>query len=94
MDIASIIKKPLVTEKTMRETVHNRYTFVVDRRATKGQIKEAVEEVFGVSVKKVRTLRQRGEKHQNFNQEPTWGKEIKKAMVELPEGEKLDVYER
>lgn len=52
-----IIKYPLVTEKTMRLAEHqNVVTFIVDRRASKPQIKKEVEELFDVKVEKVRTL--------------------------------------
>lgn len=50
-----IIRKPIVTEKSMAEMQDKKYTFVVDVHANKTQIKKAVEEVFGVTVEDVKT---------------------------------------
>ena len=52
----SVLIKPIVTEKTTSETVENRYTFLVDPKANKVEIKKAVEATYGVTVDKVRTL--------------------------------------
>ena len=53
----SIIKKPVITEKmTEASEKNNRFGFVVDRRANKLEIKDAVEKMYGVSVEKVRTM--------------------------------------
>ncbi|WP_048149480.1 50S ribosomal protein L23 [Palaeococcus ferrophilus] len=64
MDVYKVIVRPVVTEKavSMIET-ENKLTFIVDRRATKSDIKRAVEEIYGVKVEKVNTLiTARGEK--------------------------------
>lgn len=50
-----IIRKPIITEKSMAEMSDKKYTFVVDVHANKSQIKKAVEEVFGVKVEDVKT---------------------------------------
>jgi large subunit ribosomal protein L23 len=50
-----IIRKPIITEKSMAEMSDKKYTFVVDVHANKSQIKRAVEEVFGVKVEDVKT---------------------------------------
>lgn len=55
-----IIRKPIITEKSMAVMAEKKYTFVVDIHANKSQIKRAVEEVFGVKVDNVRTLRNLG----------------------------------
>ena len=60
MEARDIILKPVLTEKSYDDLAVKKYTFIVDKRATKTQVKEAVEEVFGVKVKKVNTLRQIG----------------------------------
>ena len=53
----SILIKPIITEKATNDSeVNNRYTFSVDKKANKIQIKKAVEEAYGVTVEKVRTL--------------------------------------
>jgi len=63
-DVGRIIIRPLLTEKTLRLIEENNtLTFIVDRRATNHQIREAVEKMLGVKVEKVNTLiTPRGEK--------------------------------
>ena len=82
MEARDIILKPVLTEKSYDDLAIKKYTFLVNTRATKTQVKEAVEEVFGVKVKSVNTLRQIGKvKRQGY----TKGRraETKKAFVTL-----------
>lgn len=55
-----IIRKPVITEKSMAAMADRKYTFIVDIHANKFQIKKAVEEVFGVEVENVATIRNLG----------------------------------
>lgn len=55
-----IIRKPVITEKTMAAMAENKYTFIVHISSNKSQIKRAVEEVFDVKVDNVQTLRTMG----------------------------------
>ncbi len=55
-----IIRRPVITEKTMTAMAENKYTFIVHIDANKSQIKRAVEEVFGVKVANVQTIRTMG----------------------------------
>ena len=55
-----IIRKPVITEKSMAAMAEKKYTFIGHMRANKVQIKKAVEEVFGVKVEKVQTIRTMG----------------------------------
>lgn len=55
-----IIRRPVITEKTMASMADRKYTFIVDIHANKSQIKRAVEEVFEVKVKEVNTVRING----------------------------------
>ena len=55
-----IIRKPIITEKTMTAMAENKYTFIVHINSNKSQIKRAVEEVFGVKVASVQTIRTMG----------------------------------
>ncbi len=89
------IKRPIITEKSMRlATSENAYTFEVDRNATKNQISEAIETLYGVTVKKVNMImlaaqtRRTGKKRLTA----TIGKQ-KKAIVTLKEGQTLDVFD-
>ena len=55
-----IILRPVITEESMMGTAEKKYTFKVDKRATKPEIKEAVEQLFGVKVAKVNTINCKG----------------------------------
>lgn len=87
MNVYDIIRKPIITEKSMTDMEDNKYTFEVVKTATKAEIKSAVEEVFGVKVQKVNTMNMRGKmKRQGVHQgrRPSW----KKAIVKLTEDSK------
>ena len=57
MDARDVLIRPVVTEKSTDMISQNKYTFIVDMRANKTQIKQAVEEIFKVKVNKVNTVR-------------------------------------
>jgi large subunit ribosomal protein L23 len=87
MEARDIIIKPILTEKSYDDLAAKKYTFIVDVRANKTEIQKAVEEVFGVKVKNVNTLRQIGKvKRQGY----TSGRrpEYKKAFVTLKKDSK------
>lgn len=92
MNARDIIKKPVITEKSMRLMEDNKYTFIVDKRANKPEIRKAVEELFNVKVKKVNTMRVKGKTKRVRN---TVGRtpEVKKAIVTLQEGDKIELFE-
>jgi large subunit ribosomal protein L23 len=91
-----ILLKPIVTEKmTMQGEDLNRYGFVVDTRANKLQIKDAVEEMYGVTVENINTMRYLGKqksRHTKSGVIEGRGKSYKKAIVTLADGEKIDFY--
>jgi large subunit ribosomal protein L23 len=91
-----ILLKPILTEKlTAQEEPLNRYGFLVDRTANKIQIKKAVEEMYGVTVDSVNTMRYAGKNKSRFNKTGVIAgrsSHFKKAMVTLPKGEKIDFY--
>jgi large subunit ribosomal protein L23 len=87
-----VIVRPLVTEKSMRGVErHNTYCFEVDRRATRIDVRKAVEAVFRVHVTGVRTMNIRGKARGRFGayrgKSPDW----KKAMVTLRAGDRIEV---
>ena len=89
-----VIKRPLMlTEKgnTLREE-ENKYLFEVDRRANKIQIKQAVEDLFNVSVTDVNTLIVRGRVRRMGR---SWAKQQnwKKAIVSVKEGDTIEFFE-
>jgi large subunit ribosomal protein L23 len=87
-----IIKKPLISEKSMGLMAENKYTFVVDKRANKIQIKNAVQDIFNVTVLDVKTLIVKGKvKRMGKYQGKTPDK--KKAIVTLKQGDKIEIFE-
>ena len=96
-DIRFIIERPMLTEKgaEMKE-LKNRYVFRVDRKANKREIKEAVEKLFNVKVKDVRTANYHGKKAVQMTKtgrhaglRTSW----KKAYVTLAEGQTIEAFD-
>ncbi|OAT81196.1 50S ribosomal protein L23 [Desulfotomaculum copahuensis] len=87
-----ILRRPVVTEKSMALQAENKYTFIVDPGANKVEIKKAVEDLFKVKVEKVHTLRVKGKLKRVRN---VWGRrpDVKKAIVTLKEGNKIELFE-
>jgi large subunit ribosomal protein L23 len=91
-----ILLKPIVTEKmTLQGDKFNRYGFIVAKNANKLQIRKAVEELYGVTVDSVNTMRYGGKiKTRNTKSGFLVGKTaaVKKAVVTLAKGNKIDFY--
>ncbi|TFI58836.1 50S ribosomal protein L23 [Sphingomonas parva] len=85
-----VVLAPHITEKTTLLSEQNGYVFKVANSATKPQIKAAVEALFGVSVKGVNTLTQKG-KTKRWKGRPYTRSDVKKAIVTLAEGQSIDV---
>jgi len=85
-----IIVSPVITEKATLASEHNQVIFRVAPHATKPQIKEAVERLFDVKVKHVNTLIRKG-KVRNFRGRSGMLSDVKKAVVTLEEGHRIDV---
>jgi large subunit ribosomal protein L23 len=85
-----IIVAPVVTEKATMASEHNKVVFKVAGKATKPQIKEAVEKLFDVKVKRVNTLIRKG-KVRHFRGMRGELSDVKKAIVTLEEGHRIDV---
>ena len=85
-----LLLKPVVTEKSTLGVENNQVTFKVALNATKPDIKEAVETIFGVKVNAVNTLRQQG-KVKRFRGVTGKRPDYKKAIVTLAEGETIDI---
>lgn len=86
------IKKPLITEKNSLLAEEGVYVFEVDRKATKTDVRSAVEKFFRVKVKSVRTSVCRGRSRRTklgVGKVRYW----KKAMVKLAPGEKITLFE-
>ncbi len=89
---AEIIRRPLVTEKSVAERGLSRYAFEVAPTATKPAIREAVEEFFKVKVLSIHTLHVPG-KRRRVGRHVGRGADWKKAIVTLKEGQKIDMLE-
>jgi large subunit ribosomal protein L23 len=85
-----IILSPVITEKATIASEQNKVMFKVAAKATKPQIKEAVEKLFDVKVKSVNTLTRKG-KVRMFRNIRGQRSDVKRAIVTLEEGHKIDV---
>ena len=92
-DLRDILKRPVITEHSADLMAEKKYTFEVDPRANKTEIKAAVEEAFGVKVKKVNTMNYKG-KFKRMGQYAGYRPKRKQAIVQLTEDSKdLDFFE-
>lgn len=91
-----IIKKPVITEKmTAISEKLNQFAFIVDKNANKYQIKDAVEELYGVKVVSVNTMNYEGKKKSRYTKSGVvTGRRaaFKKAIVTLKEGDTIDFF--
>ena len=85
-----VIRKPIITEKATMASEHGAVVFEVHIDSTKPQIKEAVEALFGVKVKAVNTTITKG-KQKRFRGQLGRRNDVKKAYVNLEEGNTIDV---
>lgn len=96
MKLADVLVRPVMTEKVnLQMESQGRYTFVVDRKANKLEIKKAVEEFYGVKVNDVNTVVVPGKAKSRFTKagfiqgiKPSY----KKAIVTLAEGDSIDLF--
>ncbi len=93
MNIFDVIKKPIVTEKSsFAQQQANQYCFAVDRKATKFDVRDAIQKIFKVNVEKVRTVSMPGKFKRvgrNLGKTSPW----KKAVVTLKEGDRIEFLE-
>ncbi|MGB3182290.1 MAG: 50S ribosomal protein L23 [Cyclobacteriaceae bacterium] len=91
----SVLQQPLVTEKVSAQNEQGVYGFIVNKTANKVEIKRAIEEMYGVRVEAVRTMRYLGKMKTRYTKsaivkgrKPSY----KKAIVKVAEGEVIDFY--
>ena len=92
MNIYEVIRRPLVTEKSTRLSERNKYVFEVNKKASKDQVRLAVEKAFNVGVIDVHVVTMPGEAKRMGKRQvvaPAW----KKAIVTLKEGDKIQFFE-
>ena len=89
--------KPIITEKATKISESlNQYTFLVDKRSNKIQIKKAVEDIYDVKVENVSTINYGSERKKRYTKngiQNAKSNSIKKAIVKLAEGDKIDFYD-
>ena len=92
MHATQVIKRPLITEKcTWEGGAHNRYSFIVNMKATKTQIRDAVTNLYEVRVEKVSTQIRKGKyRRTRFGQAKT--KDWKKATVHVHPDDRIDLF--
>ena len=84
-----MIRQPWITEKGSKESNQGKYFFQVHLKATKGQVRRAVEEIFNVKVLRVNTMRVSG-KWKRVRMQPGMTSDWKKAIVTLKPGQKIE----
>ena len=93
MNAQQIVLKPLVTERSMvLRDLQNKYMFKVHTRATKPEIRKAIEELFSVKVTDVRTMNVAGKPKRlgrSSGHRPSW----KKAIVTVAQGQAIEIYD-
>ena len=99
-DVYDVILAPVVTEKTaLQMEAENVYTFIVSSDANKIEIGKAVERIWDVTVEDVRTMKYAGKARRSFlgrmakNQQKGRRAGFKKAVVQLAEGDHIELYE-
>jgi large subunit ribosomal protein L23 len=91
-DPRDVLRKPLITEKSTALIEDNKYTFQVDPRANKTEIKQAVESIFNVKVEKVNTMNVKGRMKRVRNIRGRTP-DTKKAIITLKKGDKIEIFE-
>ena len=93
-DPRDIVLRPVVSEKSYALLEDGVYTFVVNPRANKTEIRQAVESIFNVRVANVNTLNRKGKRKRNRRQ-ATFGKrpDVKRAIVTLAGDDRIDLFE-
>jgi large subunit ribosomal protein L23 len=99
-DVYDVILAPVVTEKTAQQMeLNNVYTFIVSGSSNKIEIGSAIERIWDVTVKDVRTMKYAGKVKRSFlgrmsrNQQAGRRAGFKKAVVQLAEGDHIELYE-
>ena len=93
-NIYDIIRRPVITEQSMADVADKKYVFMVDINANKTEIKAAVEQIFGVKVAKVNTIRMQGKVKRMGAQPAGKRADYKKAVVTLTADSKtIELFE-
>ncbi|TDM12845.1 50S ribosomal protein L23 [Macrococcus lamae] len=91
MEARDVIKRPVITERSSEAMAEDKYTFDVDTRANKTQVKIAVEEIFDVKVDKVNIMNYKAKK-KRVGRHNGYTNKRRKAIVTLKEGSSIDFF--
>ncbi|WP_170846124.1 MULTISPECIES: 50S ribosomal protein L23 [unclassified Bacillus (in: firmicutes)] len=93
MDARDIIKRPVITERSSDLMAEKKYTFEVDVRANKTQVKDAVQEIFGVEVEKVNIMNYKG-KFKRMGKHAGYTNKRRKAIIKLTaDSKEIELFE-
>ncbi|WP_343797404.1 50S ribosomal protein L23 [Bacillus carboniphilus] len=93
MEARDVIKRPVITERSADIMADKKYTFEVDVRANKTQVKDAVEEIFGVKVEKVNIMNYKG-KFKRMGRYTGYTNKRRKAIVKLTaDSKEIEIFE-
>ncbi len=93
-DPRDIVLSPVVSEKSYELLEANVYTFHVHPRASKPEIRDAIESLFDVTVLKVNTMNRKGKRRRN-RRSPSYGRkpDTKRALVTLAQGDEIELFD-
>ncbi len=93
-DPRDIVLSPVVSEKSYELLEANVYTFHVHPRASKPEIRDAIESLFDVTVLKVNTMNRKGKRRRN-RRSPSYGRkpDTKRALVKLAQGDEIELFD-
>ncbi|HSI66031.1 MULTISPECIES: 50S ribosomal protein L23 [Caryophanaceae] len=93
MEARDILKRPVITERSSEVMADKKYTFEVDTRANKTQVKQAVQEIFGVKVEKVNIMNYKG-KFKRMGKHAGYTNKRRKAIVKLTaDSKEIELFE-
>lgn len=93
MEARDILKRPVITERSSELMAEKKYTFEVDTRANKTQVKDAIEEIFGVKVEKVNIMNYKG-KFKRVGRYAGYTNKRRKAIVKLTaDSNEIELFE-
>jgi large subunit ribosomal protein L23 len=91
-DMRDVILRPVISEKSYEMLDENKYTFIVDPRANKTHIRQAVEQIFGVKVLNVNTMNRQGKRKRRgvvVGKRP----DTKRAIVTVAPGDRIELFD-
>ena len=91
-DPRDVLLSPVISEKSYGLLDENKYTFIVDPRANKTEIKIAVEQVFNVKVLGVNTINRQGKRKRSRGNKLGKRKDTKRAIVSLAPGDRIEIF--